>query len=155
VKNLDYLIERLPDTAKLFVWGEMKGDVKLQDNVFYKGPIHPDNLRVAFSMIDCLIIPSVNESFSFVAREAIGAGMLVVGGNLNALRECIPGIKIFSFKDEEEFDVPSLYSLLSKVNLMRVEMEGMPEIKSIEQDARDWSERYRRLAEGVVVNGKT
>ncbi|MFA6007754.1 MAG: glycosyltransferase family 4 protein [Candidatus Shapirobacteria bacterium] len=98
-KGLTYLIEAMKNMdAKLILAGPYKeviGDktyeiisAKGGKNIEFIGPIEHENLNNFYEMIDCLVLPSVNnlETFGIVQVEAMKCGTPVVASNLPGVR---------------------------------------------------------------------
>jgi glycosyltransferase involved in cell wall biosynthesis len=98
-KGLNYLIEAMNKVnAKLILAGpynQVIGDKtykilenNLNDKIELIGPIEHENLNSFYTMIDCLVLPSVNnlETFGIVQAEAMKCGTPVVASNLPGVR---------------------------------------------------------------------
>lgn len=103
IKGLEVLLEAfrsVADKARLIVFGEFKGgDVSyFQDlqklaagipSITFFGRYAPDDLPRIFSLIDALVVPSMQESFGLVALEAMAAKVPVIASNVGGLPEII------------------------------------------------------------------
>ncbi len=98
-KGLTYLIEAMKNVeAKLILAGPYKNVVgdktyeviknSLNNKIKLIGPIEHKKLNSFYEMIDCLVLPSINnlETFGIVQAEAMKCGTPVVASNLPGVR---------------------------------------------------------------------
>jgi len=109
-KGISYLLESIPEIAKSFkefkiiiagdyqkiAGGSIKGELdfiiaKYPDNIIFTGYLSDDELRQFYSMIDILVLPSIDplEAFGMVQVEAMLCGTPVIASNLPGVREVI------------------------------------------------------------------
>ena len=105
LKAPDVLVEalaQLPSDTRLAVVGGPSGDpsvmrelhalvarLGLDARVSFHDPVPPARLADWFRAADVVAVPSYNESFGFVAAEAMACGTPVVGAAVGGLREII------------------------------------------------------------------
>ncbi len=102
-----------------------------------------------YAQMDVLAVPSLwPENSPLVIHEAFQAGLPVVGSRLGGTADLVAdGTNGLLY---EAFSVADLAAALRRLReepgLLDRLAAGVPAVKSIDQDARDWEERYRRLA---------
>lgn len=117
VKNLPLLINILPnllsDTRLALVGGgyaedkirELIAEKNLQDKIIFLGnDISREQLADYYRAADVIAIPSLSESFSLVAVEAMAAGAIVAGSDVSGLRGRIKNNEdgfLFKINDEQ------------------------------------------------------
>jgi glycosyltransferase involved in cell wall biosynthesis len=90
---------------KLLIYGtamKKKYEKNLKKNVYYMG--YTNDIPTVLSNIDCLILPSKHEGFSYVALEAIAYNCPVIATN-------IPGLRNLLTKDKNSILLKSFSTL--------------------------------------------
>jgi glycosyltransferase involved in cell wall biosynthesis len=72
---------------------EMADKIVNSPNVNAIGHIHAENISAFFEQIDCLIIPSLEESGPLVGLEAMAAGKTIISAKVGAMMERLAGTK--------------------------------------------------------------
>jgi len=101
-----------------------------------------------YAQMDVLAVPSLwPENSPLVIHEAFQAGLPVVGSRLGGTADLVgDGTNGLLYEAFSAADLAAaLRRLLAEPGLLDRLAAGVPAVKSIEQDARDWEERYRRL----------
>jgi glycosyltransferase involved in cell wall biosynthesis len=124
--------------------------------VVFEGTFAPDTVSDVFSRIDVLVVPSVwLENSPLVVHEAYIAGVPVVasrrGGLPDLLGESHPELTYDA--DSPEQLAAILQSFVDHPTLRDAAISGLPPVKSIDTDARDWLDRYARvIAKGSAAS---
>jgi glycosyltransferase involved in cell wall biosynthesis len=102
-----------------------------------------------YAQMDVLAVPSLwPENSPLVIHEAFQAGLPVVGSRLGGTADLVAdGTNGLLYEAFSAADLAAaLRRLLEEPGLLDRLAAGVPAVKSIDQDAGDWEERYRRLA---------
>jgi glycosyltransferase involved in cell wall biosynthesis len=75
-----------PDRAKL---ESLCRDVGLERHVVWTGEIAPEVVAAAYDLMEVVAVPSLQESFGFVAAEAMAHNLPVVGLKVEGLKEVV------------------------------------------------------------------
>jgi len=105
-----------------------------------------------YARMDVLAVPSLwPENSPLVIHEAFQAGLPVVGSRLGGTADLVAdgtsGLLYEAFSAAGL--AAALRRLLDEPGLLDRLAAGVPAVKGIDEDARDWEERYRRLAGGA------
>jgi glycosyltransferase involved in cell wall biosynthesis len=98
--------------------------------------------------MDVLAVPSLwPENSPLVIHEAFQAGLPVVGSRLGGTADLVAdGTNGLLYEAFSAADLAAaLRRLLDEAGLLDRLAAGVPAVKSIDQDAGEWEERYRRL----------
>ena len=94
-KIFQHISSMIPDIEFILVGG---GDTKIADsivsaglNVKIVGPVQPNELVNWMNLFDILILPSRQESWGCVVREAYACGVPVIGSDVEGLPEALGG----------------------------------------------------------------
>jgi GT2 family glycosyltransferase/glycosyltransferase involved in cell wall biosynthesis len=106
--------------------------------VHYAGPIAPADVPRALACLDVLVVPSVwIENAPFVIREAFAAGVPVIASDLGGMAEMVTHeVNGLRFSPGSAADLArALSRLVSEPGLLAQLREGIPPVKTIEEDA--------------------
>lgn len=125
-------------------------DNKITKQVFFKGSIlNEEELIKIFHQSDAMVVPSLKESFSLVAAEAMSAGVPVVASNIPGLRDKIQDGKngfLFNPSDIDDLNkvLDKLFSLSTneKLSVLRSAREKIVLEHSLERHIKQLLEFY-------------
>ncbi|WP_045215188.1 glycosyltransferase [Desulfonatronovibrio magnus] len=117
------------------------GDSRIQ----YCGAYSKSDLGSIFESTDCVILPSRIESYSFVVREALSAGVPVIASNAGALSEIVKhGKNGFLFKSGDGADLAmNIFRVAKDPEILLSLKSGIKPVKTIYDDAVKIGEYYR------------
>lgn len=147
-----------PDACELLVFGDPEVFPDYAANlrrraaglaVRFMGRFDRAAAPAVYAQMDVLAVPSLwPENSPLVIHEAFQAGLPVVGSRLGGTADLVAdgtnGLLYEAFSADDL--AAALRRLLDEPGLLDRLAAGVPVVKSIDQDARDWEERYRRLA---------
>ena len=114
--------------------------------VSMRGGYETDRVADVFSEIDVLVVPSIwYENSPLVIHEACMAGAPVVASNAGGMAELVKHEKsglLFTLGDAASLR-EALKRIVEDGRLIEDLRRGIPEVKTIEQDAADMLERYK------------
>lgn len=90
---IDFFLKVCSQDDILFIAGNgiLENDLKMRyiesKNIIFKGFVNSSNVSKLFEEIDCLIIPSPEESGPLVGIEAMGAGKVIMSTRVGAMEE--------------------------------------------------------------------
>jgi len=165
VKNVHMLVRvfrQVHGPAKLVLWGEaipaeqkrLQEEIGSDTRIEYRGAYRPEQLSEILGSIDALILPSMVESYSFVAREALSAGVPVIASNAGALPEIVTDRRnglLFESNHpaalqgciQEVIDHPEILDSLRKAET---------HVQSLSQNVDEWALRYIQLCNRSVTH---
>lgn len=163
-KGLDTLVESVRaiegDRLSLDVYGDMNafpefsGRVReLADNdprIRFKGRFEAPELRDVLGGIDVLVVPSVwYENTPFVILEALASGTPVIASDLGGLSELINvGMNGLLFEPGNARDLTEkITALLNDRGLVESYHPGRSDVRSLDDNAEEFLDLYRRLKE--------
>jgi glycosyltransferase involved in cell wall biosynthesis len=116
--------------------------------VFFQNGFDRESVADVYGALDLLVVPSLwPENSPLVIHEAFMHGVPVVGARVGGVPELVTHDRNGLLYDA--FDVESLASSLQHsiddVGSVARWSEAVPAVKSIEQDAGEWEERYRAV----------
>lgn len=116
------------------------------------GVVPHERMAEAFAAMDVLVVPSIwIENAPFVIREAFVAGVPVVASDLGGMRDLVTeeasGL-LFRAGDAAELG-RALRRLLAEPDLLPRLRQGIPPVRTIQQDAADARELHRPPARAV------
>lgn len=120
--------------------------------VAFRGPFGRDDLPRVYASIDALIVPSLwPENSPLVIHEAFMHGAAVIGARMGGIPELVTaGVNGFLY---DAFDAGQLAAVLQRfvddVSLAARLAADAPEVKRIEDDAREWVGRYSAALEAA------
>jgi glycosyltransferase involved in cell wall biosynthesis len=84
--------------------------------IAFHGPFPPDQRAAIYAEMDVLVIPSAaQETFSFVAREALLAGVPVIAARAGALTEILfEGVNGFLYPPEDESALSAIIARIAR-----------------------------------------
>lgn len=115
--------------------------------ISFHGAYGKSDLGKIFSMSDIIVLPSRIESYSFVAREALSAGVPVIAADCGALPEVIRDQKnglLFKSGDPVDLALKMSQILNDRETIARLKAEIAP-TKTIQEDAEQTVEWYNAL----------
>jgi glycosyltransferase involved in cell wall biosynthesis len=161
-KGVHVLIDALrrlpPDRCELLVFGDPEvfpdyaADLRRRSAglaVRFLGRFDRARAPEVYARMDVLAVPSLwPENSPLVIHEAFQAGLPVVGSRLGGTADLVAhgtsGLLYEAFSSAEL--AAALLRLIEEPGLLDRLAAGVPAVKSIDQDAREWQERYRLLA---------
>jgi len=161
-KGVHVLIEAVrrlpPDGCELLIFGDPEvfpdyaADLRRRSAglaVRFMGRFDRAAAPAAYAQMDVLAVPSLwPENSPLVIHEAFQAGLPVVGSRLGGTADLVAhGTSGLLYEAFSAADLAAaLRRLIEEPGLRDRLAAGVPAVKSIDQDAREWEERYRRLA---------
>jgi len=161
-KGVHVLIEALrrlpPDGCELLVFGDpgvfpdYAADLRRRSaglGVRFMGRFDRAAAPAVYAQMDVLVVPSLwPENSPLVIHEAFQAGLPVVGSRLGGTADLvIDGTNGLLYEAFSAADLAAaLRRLIEEPGLLDRLAAGVPAVKSIDRDAGEWEERYRRLA---------
>jgi GT2 family glycosyltransferase/glycosyltransferase involved in cell wall biosynthesis len=112
------------------------------------GPYRREELGAVLAQLDVVVVPSLVETYSLVAREALSAGLPVVASDAGALPEVVEHERnglLFRAGDAGAL-AAALQRLVDDRGLVERLRRARTSALSIDEDAAAWGERYRDLA---------
>jgi len=155
---IDAIRQLPPDACELLVFGDPEvfpdyaADLRRRAAglaVRFMGRFDRAAAPAVYAQMDVLAVPSLwPENSPLVIHEAFQAGLPVVGSRLGGTADLVAdGASGLLYEAFSAADLAAaLGRLLDEPGLLDRLAAGVPAVKSIDQDARDWEERYRRLA---------
>lgn len=122
-------------------------NIKGDDRIIYRGSYSPDQLADIFNMVDIVVIPSMTESYSLVAREALSAGVPVIASRVGGIPEVVSHLVngiLFSPTDRNEL-LKWLQEIVNNPALITELKKNIVPVKTIAEDASEWITRYHTL----------
>jgi GT2 family glycosyltransferase/ADP-heptose:LPS heptosyltransferase/lipoprotein NlpI len=120
----------------------------LQDcRIEYRGAYSPGQLPQILADMDCVIVPSLIESYCFTVREALSAGVPVIASRTGGIPEIVTdGENGFLFEPGNADELSGhLRRLIDNPELLANLREPAP-VRTISEDALEWHERYLHIA---------
>jgi glycosyltransferase involved in cell wall biosynthesis len=115
--------------------------------VKFCGGFGPGEAGAVLAELDVLVVPSLwPENSPLVVHEAFQAGVPVVGARNGGIPELVAdGVNGLIYEPESSEELArALESLIRDRGLLERFAAALPAVKSIEADAVEWEERYRR-----------
>jgi GT2 family glycosyltransferase/glycosyltransferase involved in cell wall biosynthesis len=112
------------------------------------GPYRREELGAVLAQLDVVVIPSLVETYSLVAREALAAGLAVISSDGGALPEVVLHERnglVFPAGDARALAL-ALQRLVDDRALLERLRSTPTAFPSISEDAARWEQRYRELA---------
>ena len=159
-KGVHVLIEaarRLTGPCRLRIHGDPSTFPRYSDDlrrqsagipVVFEGAFGRDELARVYSEIDVLVVPSLwPENSPLVIHEAFMHGVPVVGARRGGIPGLVSdGVNGVLYDGESASDLARVLQAMIDDRAMCTRLAaGVPAVKSIEQDAREWDARYDRL----------
>ena len=122
-------------------------NIKGDDRITYCGSYSPEHLSDILNMVDIVIIPSMTESYSLVAREALSAGVPVIASRVGGIPEVVSHLVngiLFSPIDRNEL-LKWLQEVVNNPALITELKKNIVPVKTIAEDASEWITRYHTL----------
>lgn len=167
-KGLDLVVNAFravrPENARLDIHGVVSSTeyfdgimelIRDEENISYHGPYAKEDLPGILSRADAVVLPSRMETYSFVAREALSAGVPVIASDSGALPEVVrDGKNGLLFRSGDAVDLArTLQRLLADPTVLDALRTGIGPVTTMERDARNLTRYYRRLVEGRRMEG--
>jgi glycosyltransferase involved in cell wall biosynthesis len=112
----------------------------LQDEVKFIGRVHQSQMGYIYEHVDCMVYPSLCESFGFSMIEAMGYGLPILAANTDINREICDNAAIY-YEPENYREGAEKLALLMGENV-RSELENNAKRRVL---SRDWGwDRYAR-----------
>jgi glycosyltransferase involved in cell wall biosynthesis len=137
------------------------GDLRTQAAglpVRFEGAFEPSQVPEVFAELDVLVVPSLwPENAPLVIHEAFQAGVPVIGARMGGIPEFIrEGITGRLFDPREPGELAKILGdLIEHPERLSAMAAARPPVKSIENDARWWEERYREVIARRDASGAT
>jgi len=124
---------------------EIGGDSRIR----YRGRYTPEQLPEILSTIDMVVVPSLLENYPLVVREALSAGVPVIAAKVGGIPEIVSdnvnGVLIDP-TDKEGLQ-RCIQSFVDNPQRIAQLAAGIGPVKTMEQDAQEWIQRYQSLVE--------
>lgn len=117
-------------------------------NIHFMGGYDNENIAKIFSGIDVLVIPSIwYENSPLVIREAFLAKIPVITSKIGGIPELVDdGVNGVLFNPEDVNDLKEkIEYIINNPEIIKKFKDNMPEIKSIEKNAKELEEMYTKL----------
>jgi len=163
-KGVHVLVEAfngiVDDRAELNIYGDLslqpEYSYPLQKsaknpNIHFRGRFENDKIADVLSNTDVLVVPSIwFENSPLTIHEAFIAGIPVVTSNLGGMADLVQdGVNGLLFKVGNAADLRSkILSLIRDRGLIQRLSQGIPKVKTIEEDARFIEGLYLKLVKG-------
>ncbi len=111
----------------------------------------------AYASMDVLVVPSLwPENSPLVIHEAFMAGVPVVGARMGGIADLVTdGVNGLLYEaDSPAALAAALQRLLDEPELLARLAGAAPPVKTIEEDAREWEARYRKVLAGRRGDGR-
>jgi L-malate glycosyltransferase len=137
-----------PDKEKLKVKAKELG---IENHVIWMGQLDHDEVIKLYTVMDVVVIPSRFEGFGLSAAEAMGAGRLVIGSQVDGLKEIIKDKVngyLFPVDDSKRLAIELIDLLSNKQKAFHVGERGHDNIKknfSIEKFASSITSAYHHF----------
>lgn len=123
--------------------------------VRFMGAFDRDAVAAVYAQLDVLVVPSIwLENSPLVIHEAFIAGVPVVAARLGGLPELVAhGENGFLYDPTSPEDLAAaLRQLIDCPDRLDAFRRALPAVKTIDQDARDWEQRYAELIAQAKVD---
>jgi GT2 family glycosyltransferase/glycosyltransferase involved in cell wall biosynthesis len=113
------------------------------------GPYRREEIGSVLAELDAVVIPSLVETYSLVAREALAAGRIVISSDAGALPEVVLHERnglVFPAGDARAL-TRALQRLVDDRALLERLCGARTAVPGIDEDAAAWEQRYRELCE--------
>lgn len=158
LKNIYSLVEafkRVERKVELHIWGAAAGQhlenlnelIKDDLKIKYFGEYDLSQLGQILNSFDCVVIPSVIESFCFTVREALSLNKPVIASNVGGIVEVIEdGVNGLLFNPLSVEDIAaSITKIAEDPSLIAKLQANIKQVKTIDLDAQDWITLYNTL----------
>ena len=115
----------------------------------FEGAFRREDVGRVLAAIDVLVVPSIwPENAPLVIQEAYQAGVPVVGSRIGGIPEFVrEGVSGWLFEPGSPADLARvLRGILDRPSQIASLAASLPAVKSIEDDAVEWEDRYRDIA---------
>jgi len=123
---------------------EIEGD----ERITYRGGYSPSQLADILNQLDIVVVPSISENYPLVVREALSAGVPVLASRVGGIPEIVTHLRngiLFDPADKQELEL-WLQTFVDRPELiLELKMNILP-VKTMDQDANEWVERYARIS---------
>lgn len=164
-KGPDYFVQAAKDVLKFapktrFVMagdGDMMGriinsviDAGMQDRFSFTGFLRGDDVRKAYQLADCYVMPSVSEPFGLVALEAIASGVPVILSKTSGASEVVKNALRVDFWDTKMMASKIIGVLRHKTMSQEMRCNGRKEVENLNlrTPAKKTLDVYKRLGIG-------
>jgi glycosyltransferase involved in cell wall biosynthesis len=116
--------------------------------VHFKGGFDSTSTSDIYGQFDVLVVPSLwLENSPLVIHEAFQAGVPVVGSRMGGTRDLVGDGEWGRLYDADSPDALAavLRSIVADRRVLDVWSERLPQVKSIDEDAREWEATYQQL----------
>lgn len=158
IKNFSLLVrafKRVQGNAKLRFHGggrpediqRLQGMIADDGRISYHGAYKPSDIDKVFSGFDVLVQPSLIESYGLAVREAFSAGIPVIASRVGAIPELVEHLcngLLFESGSAEEL-AGWLQRVVDQPELLATLRQGIVAPLTVEQEMRQWEERYLHL----------
>jgi len=161
-KGLDLVIHAFnmlnTDNVQLNIYGNIQ-DIAYFKNVMntsfkrqvvkHHGPYKPEDLPGIFSQTDIAIVPSRSESYSFIVRECLHAGVPVIASNVGGIPEIVQdNVNGLLFNQGDFRDLANKLQFIiqnpKKISALR---KNIQPVRTVSEDAEELKGIYRRILE--------
>jgi glycosyltransferase involved in cell wall biosynthesis len=122
-------------------------------NIHFKGRVANNQIAEILAKTDVLVVPSVwFENSPLTIHEAFMAGIPVITSNLGGMADLVQhGVNGLLFEVGNANDLrDKINSIINDRGLIEKLKKGIPDIKTIEEDAREMEVLYQRLLTGAM-----
>ncbi len=145
----------LAEKAKLWFYGNPLGEygvnlleqINLMRGIEYKGPYKQENLAEIFAKVDAVIVPSLQESYSFVVREALIHKIPVIASAAGGIPEIIKdgyGGLLFEPGDWQAL-AGKMKAIVDKPELLDELRDKIPAVREMPEEAAEMLKIYTGL----------
>jgi glycosyltransferase involved in cell wall biosynthesis len=125
----------------------LRSAVSQEPRAIWRGAFPAERLGEVLSEIDVLVLPSRSENYPVVLREALAAGIPVIASSVGGVPEIVePGMDGWLFPPGDPDALRDiLQSIVDRPDLIVALRDRIRPVKTMQQDAAEWVERYDRL----------
>lgn len=165
IKNVFGLVHAFQQTcgeqARLRIYGhgspkhiELLRSFISDSRVEYCGGYMPEEVCSLLSEFDVTVVPSYIESYCITVRESLSAGVPVIAANVGGIPEIVTHLENGILFNPNRLTALTAWMQTCIYTPEMVEhlRNNIKPVKTISQDADEWSERYLALRYGTVEN---
>ncbi|RYJ50880.1 glycosyltransferase family 1 protein [Flavobacterium petrolei] len=156
---IDFFLRVCSENDILFIAGNgvLERDLKIKfkdlKNIKFLGFVKSSDLSALFEIIDCLIIPSPEESGPLVGIEAMCAGKIIISTKVGAMQERMIGSLNDYWFDNNNFEsFRKVFFDVKKLNVMQIKKTSvsLKEKYKMEYSIHEISKKYLNIVDKVL-----